>query len=58
MSFESLLLITVHAHLYKNEIIGYLGGYSISIGDDDAPKLVFIHEGFPCEPLEGTGVDR
>ena len=56
VSFQSILLMNIHAHLFSNEIIGYNAGHLIRLDGDRSS--IFLHDVIPCQPLEGTGVDR
>lgn len=59
VSFQSLLLMNFHAHLFKTEIIGYLSGYVLnSHKKDDEVKYLFIHDANIWRGLDEDKVDR
>jgi proteasome lid subunit RPN8/RPN11 len=52
-------MMQVHAHLIKNEIIGFLAGYDMSVKGKDGVKnenkTLVITEAYPAEGMEQEG---
>lgn len=52
---RSLIVMHIHAHLFKTEIIGYVAGYFFtmkSTSKHTQKQVLYIHETIPCESLE------
>ena len=49
--------MNIHAHLFKNEIIGFVGGLYFD-RKGDRGQIVLIKNTYPCTSLEGMGMDR
>jgi proteasome lid subunit RPN8/RPN11 len=59
ISLEWLMLMTVHAHLYSHEIIGYLAGDFLVVEKDGRKReLLYIHNWLPLKPLELSGEEK
>lgn len=56
MSFQSYLLMNLHAHLFYNEIIGFNAGYTFT--HKNGKQAIYVHEAYPVKPLDNTGTDR
>lgn len=56
ISFQSLLLMNIHAHLFSNEIIGFGGGQFFT--HKSGRQALYIHDVYKVDPLENTGADR
>ena len=55
VSFQAMLMMNIHAHLFANEIIGWLSGYLI---EQDSKKYMFIQEASVVKPMEHCPFDR
>ncbi len=53
---EAMLLINIHSHLYKSEVIGFVSGYRSTL-KSTGQQIIFIHNIYPGDPLEDTGED-
>lgn len=52
ISIEALLVLTVHTHLHRNEVIGFLSGYRTKTKGPATNKDVFlITDANPCQSL-------
>ena len=56
VSFQSLLIMHVHAHLFSNEVIGYNAGYMFN--HINGKQGIYYHDGYPVVAVENTGEDR
>lgn len=53
MSFEALLLMTVHCHMHRNEVIGFMSGYRTRTKGPNAKKdVMVITECNPCHTAQ------
>mmetsp|Transcript_18442 Transcript_18442/g.17563 ORF Transcript_18442/g.17563 Transcript_18442/m.17563 type:complete len:247 (+) Transcript_18442:666-1406(+) len=50
ISLEALLILNIHSHLSKNEVIGYLGGFCFDT-KDNSQKYILIHQAYPCKSI-------
>lgn len=50
ISFQALFFMNVHAHLYSEEIIGFLSGHTTKI---KGKKYLFIEDSNVVKPVEG-----
>lgn len=48
MTTSALLMIQLHCHLLKNEVIGFVAGYNI-INERKKRQTLVITETYPCE---------
>jgi hypothetical protein len=56
LSFQSFLQMSIYAHLFAYEIIGFIAGHSYK--NKDGKRAIFVEEAYPVEPMEDLGVDR
>lgn len=56
LSFQSLLFMNIHAHLFSNEIIGFNAGYVFK--HSTGRQAIYIHDVYPVDPIEDTTADR
>ena len=53
ISFEALCLMTVHAHMHRNEVIGFLSGYRTRTkGPNTKKDVMIITECNPCHTAQ------
>ena len=48
IALEALLILNVHSHLSKNEVIGFLGGFCFESKTNQNQKYILIHQAYPC----------
>jgi len=46
ISLEALMLMSIHAHIHHNEIIGFVSGYRLK--SKNKRDVLIIHECVPC----------
>ncbi len=56
VSFQALLLMNIHAHLFSNEIIGLGGG--LEFKHKKGKKALYIHDAYPAKAVEDVDYDR
>ncbi|CAI2387394.1 unnamed protein product [Moneuplotes crassus] len=56
VSFQALLLMNIHAHLFSNEIIGFCGGQEFR--HKSGKKALYIHDAYPTKAIEDVCYDR
>lgn len=56
LSFQSLLYMNIHAHLFSNEIIGFNAGNAFK--HKSGKQAIYIHDVYPVDPIEDTLADR
>ena len=56
LSFQSLLVMNIHAHLFSNEIIGFNAGHIFK--HRSGKQALYIHDVYPVSPIEDTAADR
>ena len=56
VSFQSLLIMNIHSHLFSNEIIGFWAGQPFT--HKNGKPSIYIHDVYPVAPIEDTCFDR
>jgi proteasome lid subunit RPN8/RPN11 len=56
LSFQSLLYMNIHAHLFLNEVIGFNAGHAFK--HKSGKQAIYIHDVYPVDPIEDTLADR
>lgn len=59
ITLEALLVMTVHAHIHRNEVIGFVSGHRIKSntmrGQTNQKDILVIQETVPCQATEFEG---
>lgn len=58
ITIEALILMTVHSHIHRNEVIGFLSGFRLRTKKQE--NIVLIQDSLPCQAGEindGKNVD-
>lgn len=56
LSFQSFLQMSIHAHLFSFEIIGFIAGHTYTTKNGE--QAIFVEEAYPVEPENNPTVDR
>lgn len=56
ISFQSYLFMNIHAHLFSNEIIGFVAGHVFT--HKSGKPAIYFHDAYPVDAIENTEHDR
>jgi hypothetical protein len=58
-TLEAMILMTVHSHIHRNEVIGFVSGHRIKTntmrGQTNTRDIIIIQETVPCLATEFEG---
>lgn len=52
ITIEALILMTIHSHIHRNEIIGFVSGFRLKTKRQE--NIVIIQDSLPCQTSEIT----